>query len=205
MLLRITNGFEKLSDAALIAKAELIMTGMTGNANFPTPSPTLPVFQAGIDDFQASLGTAQGGGNYDKAVKNQKREELIDLIHSLSYYVLFTANGNRLIAQSSNLTIAKSPAPAPEVREPLNLQLDVGSYSGDLNLEFSKVPGARSYIYEIAQSPLTNNTAWTSKTGTIKKTTFNSLVPGERYHVRVMAVGINGQGVYSQTVSRIAQ
>lgn len=85
MLLRITNGFERLSDAALVAKVNLIQTGMTGNVNFATPSPTLIELGDAKDDFATTLAEAQEGGNYDKAVKNQKREDLIDMVHNLAY------------------------------------------------------------------------------------------------------------------------
>ena len=42
MILRITNGFDRLSDANLEVKANTIVTAMTGNTYFPTPNPDLP-------------------------------------------------------------------------------------------------------------------------------------------------------------------
>ena len=115
MLLRITNGFEKLSDSDLLARANNIMSGMTGNASFATPTPSLATVQTAIDAFSDALSIAQTGSSYEKAFKNQKKAELIDLIHSLGNYVLFTANGDALVAQSSNFSIAKPPSPAPDI------------------------------------------------------------------------------------------
>lgn len=60
-VLRITNGFDKLSDSNLEARANNILSSMTGNANFATPSPTLVVMQTGIDEFTSALAVAQSG------------------------------------------------------------------------------------------------------------------------------------------------
>lgn len=117
--------------------------------------------------------------------------------------MLFITKGDRLKAQSSNFTLAKAPSPKPEVTAATGLTLSDGSTSGEMNLLFKKVQGARSYIYEIAEDGV--NAPWVSTTGTVRKTTFYGLVPGKRYNVRVIAVGINGQHVCSQTVTRVAQ
>jgi hypothetical protein len=178
---------------------------MTDNSSFTTPTPTLAVVQAAVDAFTNALDVAQSGGTYEKAFKNQKRQEVIDLMHSLANYVLFIANGDKLVAQSSNFTIAKDPSPAPDVTPALNLELRDGFNSGEMYLKFDRVPGSRSYVYQITQHPLTDASVWKSITGTVKRATFSDLEVGKRYVARVMAIGINGQGVYSQTVSRIAQ
>jgi hypothetical protein len=204
-MLRIRNGLEKKSDEALISKARNVISGMTDNSSFTTPAPTLAVVQAAVDAFTNALDVAQSGGTYEKAFKNQKRQEVIDLMHSLANYVLFIANGDKLVAQSSNFTIAKDPSPAPDVTPALNLELRDGFNSGEMYLKFDRVPGSRSYVYQITQHPLTDASVWKSITGTVKRATFSDLEVGKRYVARVMAIGINGQGVYSQTVSRIAQ
>jgi hypothetical protein len=204
-MLRIRNGLEKKSDEALISKARNVISGMTDNSSFTTPTPTLAVVQAAVDAFTNALDVAQSGGTYEKAFKNQKRQEVIDLMHSLANYVLFIANGDKLVAQSSNFTIAKDPSPAPDVTPALNLELRDGFNSGEMYLKFDRVPGSRSYVYQITQHPLTDASVWKSITGTVKRATFSNLEVGKRYVARVMAIGINGQGVYSQTVSRIAQ
>ena len=46
---------------------------------------------------------AEGGNKQDVAVKNQDRQTLIDQLHLLGNYVLFTAGGNEVIATSSGL------------------------------------------------------------------------------------------------------
>lgn len=205
MPLRITNGFDKLSDSDLLARVNNIMSGMTDNASFPTPTPTLATVQTSIDAFQDARSVAQSGSSYDKAVKNQKKSEMIDLIHGLGNYVLFIANGDALVAQSSNFSIAKPPTPAPAVTAAANQMLDDGENSGDLVYSFDKVPGARSYVYQYTADPVSDASIWETQTGTVKKVSFTGLDAGKRYWCRVLSVGINGQGVYSEPVSRIVQ
>lgn len=205
MPLRIVNGFDKLADSDLLAKANNIHTGINGNASFPTPTPTLAQLQTGIDAFSTALAVAQTGSPLERAVKNQKKQDLIALLHTLGNYVQFTANGDVVVAQSSNFDTNKPLSPAPPVTPPANLQLADGENSGDMVLSFDRVLGAKSYIYQCTPDPLTENSQWESKTGTVKKAIFSNLEAAKRYWFRVMAVGINGQGVYSEVVSRIVQ
>ncbi len=205
MPLRITNGFDKLSDSELLAKVNNIMNGMTDNPNFPTPTPTISELQTAVDAFAQALSAAQKGSTYNKAFKNQKKSEMIDLFHGLGNYVLFMANGDALVAQSSKFSIAKPPSPAPGVTAAANQQLDDGENSGELLFTFDRIPGARSYVYQYASDPLTDNTIWQSQTGTVKKVSFSNLDVNKRYWCRVIAIGINGQGVYSEPISRIVQ
>lgn len=192
-------------DDSLEARASQILLAMTGNASFPTPSPTLPVLQTAISDFSIALSKAKAGSEYDKAVKNSKRDELITLLHRLSNYVLFTANGDELMAKSSGFTIAKQPTPGPEVTPAANQKLDDGQNAGELKFSFDKVPGATGYIYEYTPDPITVSTTWKGQPGTRRKTVFTGLESGKRYWCRVMAIGKGGQGVYSDPISRVVQ
>ncbi|HEY8688768.1 MAG TPA: fibronectin type III domain-containing protein [Chitinophagaceae bacterium] len=86
-----------------------------------------------------------------------------------------------------------------------NQQLQDGENSGELIYSFDRVPGAKSYIYQCTPEPLSDNSNWQSQTGTVKKVSFTDLDVSKRYWCRVVAIGINGQGVYSDPVSRIVQ
>jgi hypothetical protein len=161
--------------------------------------------QTAIDNFSDALAKAQTGSQYDKAFKNQKRGELINLLHSLGNYVLFTVDGDELKAKSSGFHIAKGPSPAPEVTPAKNQELKDGPNAGDLSFSFARVPGAKSYIYQYTADPISDSSAWKNMVGTVRQITFSGLESGKKYWCRVMAIGINGQGVYSEPVSRIVQ
>ena len=74
-----------------------------------------------------------------------------------------------------------------------------------MDLKFAKVPGSRSYVYQIALEPVTSDADWKNFAGTRRKYSFTGLVSGQRYFVRVLAIGSGNQAVYSAVVSRVAQ
>ena len=72
-ILRITNGFDKLTDAALETRANAILTAITGNPAFPTPTPTIAELQNVLNTYSNALAKAEQGSPLEKAVKNQKK------------------------------------------------------------------------------------------------------------------------------------
>lgn len=202
--LRITNGFAGMTDLDFLGKVRYILAEMTGNANFPTPDPTLASVTTLANEFEQAINDADAGGPYDKSVRDSKKEELIDTMHNLGNYVLFIAKGDRLIAESSGFTIAKDPTPQPPIEKPDGLSLIDGVNAGELLLLFKRVLGARSYLYQISLDP-SDETKWVTMHGTIRKNLFTGLESGKKYYVRVIAVGTNSQVVYSDVVSRVSQ
>lgn len=204
--LRITNGFDQMSDAELAARANAILNAVTANAALPNPTPSVEEFQTGINDFSDALAIALTGSNYDKDLKNEKRDALITLLHNLSNFVLFKAAGNELIVKSAGFTPAKAERnPAPEVGPATEQQLQDGPNAGELNYSFKRVPGAKSYLYQCTPDPITESSVWEQKVGTVSKVRFSGLPSGRRIWCRVMAIGRDGQAVYSEPISRIVQ
>jgi hypothetical protein len=204
-LLKLLNSFGKQSDDNLLGRAGQINLSMVGNASFPTPTPTLAALQAAISDFSLAISKAKTGSELDKAIKNDKKAVLIDLLHSLGNYVLFTANGDRTIAVSSGFSIAKQPEPMPLLTKPENLQVSEGTNSGELNIKFKRVLGARSYMILYAEETTTGTIVWQSQTCTTSKFTLKQLQSGKKYQVRVAVVGTNQQLLYSDPVWKFVQ
>ena len=198
--LRITNGFNRLSDANLKIRTNEIIAGIT--ANFAT-APGLTALSEANQNFTNALSAAINGGKYEKAVRDQYKAELIEQLHLMANYVLYTCAGNRAKAISSGYSVAKPPSPAPEVTKAENQKLENGQNSGELKYSFEKVPGARSYMYQLTQEPLTENSDWTNHMGTQRRFMFSGLDSGKRYWVRVAAIGVGGQTVYSDPLSRM--
>lgn len=200
--LRITNGFNRLTDAGLLARTSQITYDLT--TNFAT-APGLPELIAARDAFNAALSTSGEGSQLEKAIKNQKRDELIELLHQMGNYILYICAGDRVKAVGSGFTIAKAHSPAPEVTKPANLKAEDGANAGEILFSFNRVPGARSYMYQCTPDPITETSNWTNGLGTVRRFVFSGLESGKRYWLRVAAAGINGQLVYSDAISRLAQ
>jgi Fibronectin type III domain len=202
-ILTITNGFAKLTDANLDLRANQIHTAMNGNANFPSPVPSMDTFGDAILAFSAALNESRDGDRLKVAIKNQKRDELVDILHLLADFVLFKSAGDSVIAISSGFSIGKQPAPAPPITKPENLRVLQGENSGQLSTKVKQVKGAKSYLHQYATDVMMAQNNWLNIFCTRSSCMIDDLQPGTKYNVRVAAVGPKDQLVYSDVVSRI--
>ena len=204
-MLRLSNSFERLSDANLQVEASGIVSSLTNNANFPEPKPDLASIKQALEVFNDALAAAQDGGRSDIAFKNQKREELLELLRRLGDYVVYTSAGDSVKAATSGFTFAHEYGGQQQpVSRPENLILSDGPNVGELHLDFKRVVGARSYVYECTPDPLSENSVWRTQTGTVAHTIFTGLERGRKYWCRVGAIS-NQPTIYSEPVSRIVQ
>ena len=197
-----TSTFSKLSDGNLESKTHEILLLMTGNANFPTPTPALVDITAAATAYSTSLAKAGTGNRIDVADKNAKRETLVGLLRSLCTYVNLTANGDATMILSSGFSISKDRQPVVLTR-PENIRVENGVASGSLLVSVKAVKGAYAYFHEYTTDATMAPGSWVSTTGTTSKIQFSNLQPGTVYYCRVGAVGTNNQLLYSDPVSRM--
>ena len=95
------------SDALLITDTGSIITALTGNASYPTPSPTLAVVQAALDEFVTAVADAANGGVALTATKNDKRAALVWLLRELASYVHVACKGDLTVLLTSGFPIQK--------------------------------------------------------------------------------------------------
>ncbi len=205
LIAKIKTGFQRLSDADLVSKALSIISGMTGNINFPTPSPSLDDVGTALADFQLAVTAAANKDREKVVLKKQAKLDLIQLLNSLAGYVTFTANGDATILAGSNFDFYKQRTPVV-ITQPQNVTVTSGVNSGDLIINSLSVNGAKSYIHQYMADADKANGSWISVNGTAKKCTITGLTPGTLYWCRIAAVGgKGGQVVYSDAVSKFAQ
>jgi hypothetical protein len=204
MSLRLKNGFKKMSDALLSVRTTQITTEMTGNANFPTPTPTLDEMLATAAGYNDALKNCADGGSELIAIKNAKREALIDALHLWALYVLLTANGNEAVAISSGFQIAKKPAPAPPLTKPEAPILLSGINPGELLVKGKRVAGSVSYVHQYATDGMMAKDNWLGLPCSKSSCVISGLTIGEKYNCRIVAIGRKDQVAYSDVVSRVA-
>jgi hypothetical protein len=182
----------KDSDAQLDQDTETVIASMTGNANFPTPSPTLAVVTTALNAFTVALADAAGGGVEKTAIKNARRNELVSLLRQLSSYVYATANGDMTKLLSSGFPAQKTsrtpigPLPTPDV--PI---LSQGAVSGSLDAATVPISGAYIYSWRIALASAATTYIKQVQT-TAANITFEGLTPGQVYLVEVNVIGTAG-------------
>ncbi|MBD0367237.1 MAG: hypothetical protein ICV53_14185 [Flavisolibacter sp.] len=206
MNLRITNGFDRLSDPRLLVRAQEIFNAMMNNPDFPTPVPALADVQTKIFEYSNAISAALEGGKVQRLFRDQKRRELIDLLHALGKYVLFTANQNAVVAASSGFTIAKEPQPAPPMGAPDNPSFSNGHNSGELIVSTNKVTGAKAFLFQYTAEPKTDSSVWQIQLVSTRKAVLKNLPPGQRVWCKVTAVGANDQVITSEAaLSKVVQ
>ena len=107
-----------------VAKALLLETKMTGNANFPTPDPTLVDLKTGREKLEVAMVAAANGDHVRIFERNVAEVELDQLIVRLAMYVSNVAQGDPLIILSSGFDLRKEaspigPLPAPRICAPI--------------------------------------------------------------------------------------
>ena len=95
------------SDPVLFTTAEAILAGLAGNPDLPSPTPTLPVLQAAVDDFQTALANAADGGKSLTAIKNAKRAVLAQFLRQLAAYLQVACNNNFAVLVGSGFPYQK--------------------------------------------------------------------------------------------------
>lgn len=194
----------KDSDALLLTNVGGILTAMTGNPNYTTPVPGLPVVTAARDDFQVALNNSMDGGTTLTAIKNKERAKLVALMRQLASYVQVTANGDLAVLLSSGFPAQKMQRePVGVLPAPSNLTVTFGPRSGELRGAAVPVDGAAIYNWRISTVANPNVTVATAQT-TAANHTFNSLTPGVVYQVQANVVGTAGPSDWTEPVPQMA-
>ncbi len=184
------------TDAQLLAATDTIVSGMTGNAAYPTPEPTLAEVGAAKGDFSTAMTAANGGGVQQTAAKNAQRVVLTGLLRNLAAYVQTHCNNDLSTLLSSGFVAQKQRQPAGVLPAPDNLRLQRGDVTGQLKARVNPVTNASSYQWRSTVS--TAPADWQDGgTTTAASQTFEALTPGTIYIVQARAIGSAGPSDWS--------
>jgi hypothetical protein len=198
--------FDRLSEPAFDAKAELIKISLTGNANFPLPWPAYVPQLADITAAQASYHTlydaAQGGDAVKITARSNARNTLTAQIKKLASYLELVANGDVAKLQTTGYDLrhdivqssSVNPLPAPG-----NFVFERGDASGTMTASADNLTGAGSYELSICVGDPAVEANWQDK-GTFlhdSSITTDGYKPGTVYYGRLRGVGSSGPGVWA--------
>lgn len=195
---KIVTSFMRLTQTKLLQKAQMILQSMTGNPNFPTPTPPLTDLSAANAAFATALANPKSASN--TALKKQLRASLIALLNQLALYVQMNCNNDEIIALSSGYSIGKTKQPFGVLAKAENFKA-TPLHNGAIKLSNKKIAGADSYIYEYTTAPVTETSTWTTVNSTKAKTVISNLTSGTCYAVRVAGIGANPTIVYSDIIT----
>jgi len=187
--------YQRATVASLQVLSGYIVTGMTGNAAFATPNPSLADFTAARNDYIAAVNAAKGN-TIGVAVRVQKRAALLALIRKLAHYVQVTSAGDLPTLLSSGFTPQLTRQPVGVLPAPQNLRLLRGKVTGQIIARTKRY--AKAGAYEWRYTTTANPTGWIRGDATLSaNTTLYDLVPGTQYIVQVRAVGSAGPSDWS--------
>jgi hypothetical protein len=196
--------FKANSVPVKLEKAAYYVQKMTGNPNFPSPSPLLSEITAAIEALRLAAANATDGGKTLKIIKDQKEEILDDLITRLGAYVQDESKGDELIILSAGMEVRKKATPIGELPAPENFIVENDTTKGSMKLKWDVVPGKSSYIVQYAQAGEATLNWQLAGVPTAAKIVIENLKPGSVYAFRVAAVGAAGQSDWSNVVDRMA-
>lgn len=165
----------------LLTRARGIVERMTGNSWFPSPSPSLTVIQAAIDDLSEAETTVAIGPKGSATPRDEKRLTLVMRLQALAGYVEAIANANpeqgASIIESAGMYVKKTAGRTAQV-----FRVRRGRVSGEVDVAVP-VAGERA-AYEV-QFSLDGGVSWSAP---ILENSANTTIPdlprGAMVHVR---------------------
>jgi hypothetical protein len=184
----------------LIAYVNAIIAKMTGNVNFPTPTPTLAAISAALAAFvtaEAAMGVSKGV----KGDRTTKRTELVALLKHLRDYVQQICESNMAnaaaIAESAGMRLKDLTIP---VKEAFTVTQGLLSGSVDCEVRAPGIPTTYYWSFSVDQKIWSN--APDSMTA---KVTITGLTPGQLYYFRYRTMTRKGTSDFSQYVSLLVK
>jgi hypothetical protein len=199
-------GVDGLSVPAKIQYARRLAAAITGNPNFPTPTPTVAAMTTGADGLETLFNEAQAARLISKTktgLQDDQNAAVDMLINQLANYVDNVSNGDATVIESAGFATRATPTPVGELPAPSDVQVKPSEFPGSANVSWSAIRGARAYTIERAEDA-PNLVFSVIGTSTKKKTALNSMVSGKKYWFRVAAIGAAGQSAWSDPVPLFA-
>lgn len=210
MTILINSTFNKLPPSVFLARAQGIVTAMTGNPAFPEPwsstVPPLAQIQADLTAFQNAVTATTAGDRTRIVERNAARATLANDLSQLGFYVQGVANGNVEMLSTTGYPLRQPPVRTQALdapTAPAGLRLNCGTVSGSLVIRSGRVSNAGSYDVQITSGDPTLETSWTAA-GSYKncrRIELTGLTPLKTYSVRIRALGAAGPGAWSTPVS----
>ena len=192
---RVALSFAKKVDTDLIAFVRNVITLMTNNPQYATPTPSLPAITTSVNAFETAVHDALDGGKIAIATRNAARLELLSLMRQLAAFVQGNCAADLLALLGSGFEAVRAPTPAGVLPPPANPRLTLTDKSGELMLKFDRVKNAVNYSIQTAPAAVG---PWEDEDlSTATRLVIGGLKPGETLWARACANGSAGASEWS--------
>jgi hypothetical protein len=193
-------GFQKLAPTDKVTKARQIVDAMTGNPNYPTPTPTLAAVGTAADtlyDAQQALdGTA-----IKTAERNVAEAALDSLMSTLLAYVNTIAGKDVVKILSAGFEVRDPNTKATKLDPPVELTSSATKVEGEIKVTFKAIKKKTFYVVQVAED-VAGDLNWMYAAESTKATIIlEDLVPGQKYRIRVAVANTAGLSGWSEEIS----
>jgi hypothetical protein len=208
-MIKVVNGFDKLTLAEFSQRLNAIIESMNGNPNFTSLQAAVNALMTEATDYQALALKALTRDTEAILARDASRQKITNMLHNIGYSVSALADGNLKVLASSGFSYTQPKKPTPPLQKPGVPKLSSGVNSGEIFCQAASQKGMRAVNYYITSDATalatSNSTAWNIISYNRTKYIFSDLIPGQRYFIKVGLIGVRGQEVTSEAIPYIAQ
>lgn len=205
--LRVSQAFARGSDDKLDVTARAVATHIYTAPDFTDVPVTEPVLNAAITAFGDARAAQKQGGTLATAVKNNRREALINLLQQLAFFVQVASANDLAILLSSGFEQTSTNRTQAQLDTPSVVRITSGM-TGQSLVTLSPVANARCMELQMAEiKPDGAPDAFTS-VGLFtnsRNIPADNLIPGKLYAFQGRAIGgLTGYSDWSDVVTHRA-
>ncbi len=196
--------FTSHSDTQLDTRGDDVLTKMTGNAAFPTPSPALTVLEDHLTEYRVALVNAALGDRQQVEIKNQKRRQLERTLRALAMYVDPIADGDVSLILGAGFGVSENVGGRPGGARPKPVDVNVvpgrhGSGMAEVRVKRDRLARFNRFEYR----PI-GQTEWTVVQTSRSRLKLEGLQPMSLHEFRVAYLGTDPTVTYSDVATAYA-
>ncbi len=209
--IRVLGGFSHHKDNKLLVEADVILSAMNGNPNFPDPVPSLAEVDNAYHEYVVCLARVNWTrGRVDRELKRESKAKLSQLLGELAAYVNYVAKGKLSVLYSSGFPVftGRKKRAIPEM--PTGARLSDGRLSDELYFDFNSLGRDINYEYAYAiwigdkdVSPESPELQWAQShfTTRSRKNVIKGMPSRSTVFAKVRGINAHGVGDWSAVVS----
>ena len=195
---------DEYTDSELVTETQGIETKMTGNATYPSPSPTIAAITAQRVILQEALALAHKGTPTQTSEKNDQRDILVGMLHEEGAYVQLKSGGDETKILSSGFHTAASKSAIGAFGVVENFSVVTQQASNKVLVSCKAMHKAKFYEIMFTASPATTTSVWVTKTTTAHSLEIDGLPSFVPYVFIMAACGTDPGRNFSAPITRAA-
>lgn len=196
----INLGVSRITPASLLVRTRNLVSKLTGNVHFPTPTPVLAEVTSAADTLETTINAHEANpGPLEVLDRNLAVEKVRGLYNDLGAYVQAASNGDLDIIKTSGLAVRKASSPLGLLPAPKQMMALPSLYPGRIDISWGGVRGRSIYEPEICEGDPNVESNWRVLFLTTKnRHSVQGLKSDTVYHFRVKALGTAGASPLSE-------